>query len=196
MKSIYIISGKYADSYYPVSAEIIRYTSKYIEVNLPKINKTVRIRKTSVQSPKQISQVRKKLKTIQPILADSPDCQTKQYLRTNTPLSKTQQSFCRCILHVSKNKDIKSPYGICYNSVRPSTGKVISCFPNYNFEWILDCQAEEFRTMYLDRHYPVWIFPVSLQNKFKYKSRFQKLTRKDKSQIIMVLHELFNINKH
>ena len=193
MKSIYIISGTYSDPFTAVKAIVHTYTHTYAAIYIPSLDKKARVRKTSIKSTSEIKKISMLINNVS--LHHDPftemECKKRQYLRADSSLTKKQQSYCRCLLHVGKNKNIQSPYAICQNSVNPKQKGVISCIPNYNLEWILNCQKEEFRKMYLSKKYPVWIFPVSLQRKFRYPSRFQKITLKDKLQILVVLRELF-----
>ena len=197
MSFLYLVSGKYADSYTLIQAKQVLPGSlaKKTKVFIPETNQEATLPKTSLWTTRQLQTITQKLNVIlatplDKIQETTYDCSNKKYLivkkSSQSPLTKKEQKYCRCLLHVLSKK-IKNPYGICQSSVRPDSGRVIPCFTNYHFRWILSCQGEEFRKFYLSKNFPVWIFPLSLQNKFRYPSRFKRLSRRDKALIWAVL---------
>ena len=68
----------------------------------------------------------------------------KSKLKKQTVLSRREQKYCRCLIHVRSRK--LSPYGICTNSVYNLQNKkrrrVIPCSKNYDFSRFT---AEELR---------------------------------------------------
>lgn len=197
MSFLYVISGKYADSYHPVKADAIHKSNTVdkprVRVRIKESKHTASLPRTSLWTPTQLQKLQQSLEEIKqtprrrlkiPII----DCSKKEYLvpRISNTLSSTEKKYCRCLLHVLSDK-IKNPYGICQSSVRPDKGRMIPCFNHYHFTWILSCQPEEFRLFYISKRYPIWIFPPSLQHKFQTPSRFKKLTSRDRILIWEVI---------
>ena len=59
----------------------------------------------------------------------------KSKLKKKTFLSRREQKYCRCLIHVRSSK--LSPYGICTNSVynlqKKKRKRIVPCSKNYNF---------------------------------------------------------------
>lgn len=197
MSFLYLVSGKYADSYTSIQAEQVLSgrQAKKIKIFLKETKQEAILPKTSIWTRRQLQNITQKLNVIlttplDKIQETKHNCSNKKYLigkkNAESRLTQKEQKYCRCLLHVLSKK-IKNPYGICQSSVRPDNRRVTPCFTNYHFRWILSCQPEEFRKFYLSKNFPVWIFPTSLQKKFRYPSRFKRLSRRDKALIWAVI---------
>lgn len=68
----------------------------------------------------------------------------KTKLKKKNFLSRSEQKYCRCLIHVRSRK--MSPYGICTNSVynlqKKKRRRVVPCSKNYDFSRFT---AEELR---------------------------------------------------